>query len=155
MAKWKDKNKVNKSVAQNIQDHIHWASKETYHFFRVTFNKKPLHQNDFIFRHRLGKFILVISTSQKTKVYFNQRGDTCKCDEIARGQFSKKSQKTACLSGWEFETDNSPVHALTYMYVTRHWNWMNSYWMVLNRPPPWSSLGEQFLWFLKNWPFVI
>ena len=43
---------------------------------------------------------------------------------IARGQFSKITE-TACLSGWEFEADNS----LYGVYVTRHWNWMNSYWM--------------------------
>ena len=30
--------------------------------------------------------------------------------------------------------------------VTRHWNWMH----FLNRPPPRSSLGEQFLRFSKN-----
>ena len=37
----------------------------------------------------------------------------------------QKSQKTACLSGWEFEADKSRYG----VYVTRHWNWMNSYWM--------------------------
>ena len=56
-------------------------------------------------------------------MYFNQRGD--KCDEIARGQFSKITE-TACLSGWEFEADKSHYG----VYVTRHWIWMNSYWMV-------------------------
>ena len=90
----------------------------------------------FIFGHRLGKFILhkhiskcgfwanfVLTCEYKKKeVYFNQRGD--KCDEIAKGQFSKITE-TACLSGWEFETDNSPYS----VYVTRHWNLMNSYWM--------------------------
>ena len=37
----------------------------------------------------------------------------------------KKITETACLSGWEFEADNSPYG----VYATRHWNWMNSYWM--------------------------
>ena len=60
---------------------------------------------------------------KKTKVYFNHRGD--KCDEIARGKFSKITE-TARLSGWEFEADNSPYS----VYATRHWNWMNSYWML-------------------------
>ena len=46
-----------------------------------------------------------LSTSKKTKVYLNQRGDTR--EEIARGQISKIAE-TACLSGWEFEADNSP-----------------------------------------------
>ena len=62
--------------------------------------------------HRLGKFIL-ISTSKKTTVYFNQKGD--KCGEIARGQFSKITE-TASLSGWEFEADKSRYG----VYVTRH-----------------------------------
>ena len=74
----------------------------------------------FIFGHSLGKFTL--NKHQKEEVYFNQRGD--KCDESARGQFSKITE-TACLSGWEFEADNSPYG----VYVTRHWIWMNSYWM--------------------------
>ena len=43
---------------------------------------------------------------------------------IARGQFSKITV-TACLSGWEFEADKTWYG----IYVTRHWNWMNSYWM--------------------------
>ena len=55
-------------------------------------------------------------------MYFNQRGD--KCDEIARGQLSKITE-TACLSGWEFEADKSRYS----VYVTRHWNLMNSYLM--------------------------
>ena len=51
--------------------------------------------------------------TQKTKVYFNQRGD--KCDEIAGGKFSKITE-FACLSGWEFEANNSPYG----VYVARH-----------------------------------
>ena len=53
-----------------------------------------------MFGHRLVKFILDKHIKKKKKVYFNQRGD--KCDEIARGKFSKITE-TACLSGWEFE----------------------------------------------------
>ena len=74
-----------------------------------------------VFGHRLGKFILN-KHIEKKEVYFNHRGD--KCDEIARGQFSKITE-TACLSGWEFEADKSRYG----VYVTRHWNWMNSYWL--------------------------
>ena len=90
-----------------------------------------------IFGHRFQVNLSLISTSKKTKVYFNQRGD--KCHEIARGQFSKITE-TACLSGWEFEADKSRYRY--GVYVTHHWNWMHSYWM-LNRLPLWSSLGEQ------------
>ena len=74
-----------------------------------------------IFGHRLGKFVLN-KQCKKTKVYFSQRGD--KCDDMARGQFSKITE-TARLSGWEFEVDKSRY----CVYVTRYWNWMNSYWM--------------------------
>ena len=69
-------------------------------------------------------------------------------DEIARGQFSKITE-TACLSGWEFEADKSRYG----VYVTHHWNWMNSYWifwMGCLRGLAQSSLGEQFLQFSKN-----
>ena len=47
-----------------------------------------------------------------------------------------------CLSGWEFKADNG----LYGVYVTRNWNWMNSYWMF------WIGClrGEQFLQFSKN-----
>ena len=77
----------------------------------------------FIFGHRLGKFILNKHIlKKKKKVYFIQRGD--KCNGIARGKFSKITE-TACLSGWEFEADKSGYG----IYVTRHWTWMNSYWM--------------------------
>ena len=51
--------------------------------------------------------------------------DRDKCDEIARGQFSKKKKETACLSGWEFEADKSRYG----IYATRYWNWMKRYWM--------------------------
>ena len=99
---------------------LHWASKETS-LLQSDIHWNPLHQNGSYLD--TAKVILsLISTSKKTKVYFNQRGD--KCDEIARGQFSKITE-TACLSGWEFEADNSPYG----VYVTRHWYWMNSYWM--------------------------
>ena len=53
---------------------------------------------------------------------WSERGH--KWDVIARRQFSK-IPKTACISSWEFKADKSPYA----VYVTRHWNWMNSYWM--------------------------
>ena len=42
--------------------------------------------------------------------------------------------------------------ARTAFTATRHWNWMNSYWMFwIYRPLPPSSLSEQFLLFSKNY----
>ena len=76
---------------------------------------------------------------QKKKVSSSHKGD--KCEENARGQF-KKITKIVRLSGWKFAANESRYGS----YITRHWNWMNS----LNRLPPSSSLGEQFLWFSKN-----
>ena len=60
----------------------------------------------------------------------------------------KKITETLRPPDWEFAGDkaNTPV-----TFITRHWNWMNSYWNVLNRLPLWISLGEQFLWFSKNY----
>ena len=79
-------------------------------------HRNPLHQNDSYLDTDYVNSSL-ISTSKKTRVYFNQRGD--KWDELARGKFSKITE-TACLSGWEFEADNG----LYGIYVARHWNWM-------------------------------
>ena len=41
-----------------------------------------------------------------------------------RSIFSKITE-TACFSGWEFEADKSRYG----VYVTRHWNWITSFWM--------------------------
>ena len=97
-----------------VELYVHWASKETYHFFRVTFTE--IHPIKIIHIWKTHEVNLsLISTSKKTKVYFNQRGD--KHDEIARGQFSKITE-TARLSGWEFKADKSR----SGVYVTRYWN---------------------------------
>ena len=48
-----------------------------------------------------------------------------KCGEIARGCFSKITE-TARLLGWEFAADKSRYSG----YITLHWNWINSYWML-------------------------
>ena len=131
-------------VVHHIGNKIHWASKETSLLQSVThWNPKHLH-GSYLDTDWLN--LSLINVSKKSKVYFIQRGD--KCDEIARGQFSKITE-TACLSGWECEADKSWYG----IHVTRHWNWMNSYILnVLNRLPPWSSLSEQFLQFSKNDP---
>ena len=89
--------------------------------------KKPASWNVGLYMYTEHQKKLMITSlechpSKKNKVFFNHRGD--KCYEIARGQFSKIT-KTACLSGWEFEADKSRYG----IYVTRHWNWMNSYWI--------------------------
>ena len=48
-------------------------------------------------------------------VLYNKPKNKRKCDDIARGQFSKITE-TACLSGWEFEADKCCYG----VYVTRH-----------------------------------
>ena len=82
----------------------------------VTFTEIHCIKIKFIFGHRLGKFILNKNMYLKTQKF--------KCDEIARGKFSTITE-SACLAGWKLEADNS----LYGVYATRHWNWMNSYWM--------------------------
>ena len=59
---------------------------------------------------------------------------------MARGQFSKITE-IACLSGREFGADNSP-HGV---YVTRHWNWMNSYWIL------WIGRLRRVRWEFAQW----
>ena len=67
-----------------------------------------------------------MSTSKRIKVYFSPKRE--KCGEIARGQFLKITE-TAHLPGWEFEADKSRYGGYIHILVTRHWNWMNSYWI--------------------------
>ena len=59
---------------------------------------------------------------KKTNVWLRQNG--VKWGEIARGHFSKITE-TACLPATELVMDKSQYGG----YVTRHWNWMNSYWI--------------------------
>ena len=58
-----------------------------------------LNEVSSIFGHRLGK----AHVKKKNIKQFNHRGD--KCDEIARGRFSKIAE-IHCLSGREFGADN-------------------------------------------------
>ena len=106
-----------------IEDSCNMLSCWMYVIVLCLFTRSILHWASIwiIFGHRLGKFILNKHIA-KIKVYFSHRGD--KCDEITRCQFLKITE-TACLSGWELEADESRYG----VYVTRHWNLMNSYWM--------------------------
>ena len=69
-----------------------------------------------------------------------------------------KVTETACLSGWDFKTDNSPY----CIYITRHWNWMNSYWMFwIGRLCGARSVSSfcdfrkmTFLWFNRIFSFL-
>ena len=58
----------------------------------------------------------------------------------------KTSTEIARLPGWEFAADKSQYGG----YITRHWNWMNSYWMFWTGCLRGASLCEQFLRFSKN-----
>ena len=106
---------------------IHWASKETSHFFRVTFTEihciKLIHiWTQIRFNTILNKHI----SEEIQDITRNQR---------RRSIRFQKSQKGACFSGWEFEsqTTASPVASV---YVTRLLIIeFNSYsFNVLNRP---------------------
>ena len=72
---------------------------------------------------------------------------------MARGQFSKIAE-IACLSGREFGADNSP-HGV---YVTRQWNWMNSFW-ILWKGRFRGARSDLARWavsaIFEKWPFVI
>ena len=74
-----------------------------------------------IFGHSLA-IVLLTKHISKTNVWLSQKG--VNWGEIARGHFSKITD-TARLPATELGTDKSQYGG----YITRHWNWMNSYWM--------------------------
>ena len=78
-----------------------------------------------IFGHRLGTCThsSLISTS-KAKAKFTSIKEEINAMKLQEVNFQKITE-TARLSGWEFEADKSRYG----VYVTRHWNWMNSYWI--------------------------
>ena len=64
-----------------------------------------------------------LGTEHNNKQRFAKSQKDVKCNEIARGHFQKS--ETARLPGTEFGMDKS----LYGGYITRYWNWMNSYWI--------------------------
>ena len=93
---------------------VHWASKETYHFFRTTLTKilsiKMNHWTQISLSTSKNKWLFGL---KKAKIQWNHKRSL------------KKITKSARLLSWEFPTDKSKYSG----YITRHWNWMNSYWM--------------------------
>ena len=67
-----------------------------------------------------------------------------KKNEIARGNFSKITE-TARLPGTELGTDNSQYGG----YITRLWNWKNSYWMFWIGGLSWRFSASSFCDFWK------
>ena len=103
---------------------IHWASKETYHFFRVSL-------------HRLGKFILNKHIWKNKSLLQSKRRNAMKSQEVN----FQKSQNSLPF-GLGVRSRQKPVRRLRNPPLKLN---------VLNRLPPWSSLGKQFLWFSKNY----
>ena len=94
---------------------IHWASKETYHFFRLCHSLKSKASTWIIFGHRLGKFIL---NKHIKKIKFTSIKEEINAMKWQEVNFQKSQKLLASRAGSRYG-----------VYVTRHWNWMNSYWM--------------------------
>ena len=125
---------------------LHWASNETYQFFRATLTKiLSIKMN-----HIWTQFSYIYSYLAKLKEKGLLESKRRKMRWNRKRSFSKKSQKVlASPASWEFPADKSTYGG----YITRHWTC--SLLNLLNRLPPWSSLGEQFLWFRIELPFAI
>ena len=95
----------------------------------------------FIFGHRLGKFIL------NKHMYLKKQ----KCTSIKEEINAMKSQEVnfqksqKLLASWAGSSKQT-IAVRRLRNLPLKLNLLN----VRNRPPPWSSLGEQFLRFLKN-----
>ena len=98
-----------------LSSNIHWASKETYNFFRVTLTK--IHSNKL--DHNWTKFVL-LSIFENANVCSSKKGE--KCGEIAKGNFSKITEAAWFLSS-EIATDKSQYGC----YISHHWMfWIGS-----------------------------
>ena len=85
------------------------------------------------------------STSKNTMVCMSTKTTNGeKCSEITRGHISEITE-TARLSGWKFTTDKSRCSS----YITRHWNWMHSYWMFCIGGLSWRFSLSSFCEFWK------
>ena len=110
------------------------------HFFRVTLTKIHSIKMNHIWTQS-SYSTPYQAHLKKTNVWLSQKG--VKWGEIARGHFSKITE-TACLPATELGKDKSQYGG----YITRHWNWMNSYWMF------WGSQWAVSV-ILKKLPFAI
>ena len=111
---------------------------------RHSLNSKALKW--LIIGHRLAIVLLTKHISKNKHLLESKR---CKCSEIARGHVKKKTE-IAHLPGMRFGTDKSQYSSC----ITRHWNWMNSYWMFWK-----GAFCEGYQWALsvnfEKWPFAI
>ena len=110
--------------------------KKTHHFFRATLTK---------IRHiKTNHICTQISFNIPYQAHLNFESKWRKCSEITRGHFSKITETTRLL-GPEFATDKSRCSG----YITRHWNWMNNYWMFWIGSLSWRFPASSFWDFWK------
>ena len=101
---------------------IHWASKQTSHFFRATLTKIRSIKINHIWTQISFNSPIIKSTS-KTKrfAWVKMEKNAVKSQVI----FHKFITETASLPGAKFAADKSRCGD----YITRHWYLMNSYCM--------------------------
>ena len=124
---------------------IHWASKETCHFFRATltkiYNIKTYHIYLDTVRWKSSSW----STLEKSKGCSCHKGE--KCGEIAKGCFSKITAETAHWDPpWKaaYSAYSIAIHSI---FNDRLYNHRIGFC-------PWQTQspgGEQFLWCLKKY----
>ena len=127
--------------------YMHWASQETYQFFRATLTKIPSIKINHIWT-QINYCCSYQSHLKKTIACLSPKG--VKCCEIARGNYTKITE-TARLHCMEFGNDKSQYGGLHDSHLKLN-EWLLN---VLNRWPCVQVLSEQFLWFLKNDSFVM
>ena len=100
---------------------IHWASKETYHFFRETLKAK--HQNETYSGYRLAIILIKLFKHIKN----TKRSTWAKKEKIAvkSEEVSFQNHRNCALQGWEIAADKNRYIG----YITRNWNCMKSYWI--------------------------
>ena len=111
-----------------LSSNIHWASKETYHFFRVTLTK--IHSIKLDHNWTKLQYFLLLSIFENANVCLSQKGEKC-------------GEKAAWFLSSEIATDKSQYGC----YISHQWNWMNSYWMFWIGRSFLEVLSEKFQWF--------
>ena len=105
--------------------HLH-QKKLIDHLFRVTLTKIYCIKININLETGLQAILLLI-----IKVHLKITGCLCqkgeKCNEIARGNFSKNTE-IARLAGSMYAAEKSQSSYM-YMFRIHHWNWMNNYWI--------------------------
>ena len=116
-------------------NYVHWASKETYHFFRVTLTK--IHS---IKINHIWTQISFNTISEKHKIFSLQKGENT---VWSRNVIFRKSQKLHT----ERASRRWPIHKIQKLFIQFQLRKHSVGYCLLRTPGP---RGKQFLRFLKT-----